>query len=68
MFTDFGEMGGGGSNMMFEEMFFPMGGSGMHGMNGGGRRQQKDATVLHDLPVSLEDICNGTTKRMKITK
>lgn len=40
---------------------------GMH-MNGGARRQQKDATVHHDLPVSLEDICKGTTKKMKITK
>lgn len=44
---------------------FPMGG--IH-MNGGARRQQKDATVHHDLPVSLEDICKGCTKKMKITK
>lgn len=54
--------------MMFEEMFFPMGAGGMHGMNGGNRRQHKDATVLHDLPVALEDILKGTTKKMKITK
>jgi DnaJ-class molecular chaperone len=71
MFTDFGGMsGGGGPDILFgdgEGMFgFPMGG--MHGMNGGARRQQKDATVHHDLPVSLEDICKGTTKKMKITK
>lgn len=70
MFTDFGGMNAGGPDIFFtssnagEDMFgFPMG-----GMNGGARRQQKDATVHHDLPVSLEDILKGTTKKMKITK
>lgn len=66
MFTDFG--GSGGPDILFggggEDMFgFP----GMH-QSGGARRQQKDATVHHDLPVSLEDICKGTMKKMKITK
>ncbi|KAI6228625.1 DnaJ domain-containing protein [Aphelenchoides fujianensis] len=67
IFTDFGGMGGGGPEMMFggEDLFgFP----GMHMNGGGARRQQKDATVQHDLPVSLEDICKGCTKKMKITK
>ena len=51
-----------------EDIFGFPGMGGMH-MNGGGqRRQQKDATVHHDLPVSLEDICKGCTKKMKITK
>jgi DnaJ-class molecular chaperone len=53
---------------MFDEgsMFgFP----GMHGGGGGhARRQKQDPTVQHDLPVSLEDICNGCTKKMKITR
>lgn len=34
----------------------------------GGRRQKQDPTVQHDLPVSLEDICTGCTKKMKITR
>jgi len=69
IFTDFSGMSG-GPDILFgggEDMFgFPMGG--MHMNGGGGRRQQKDATVHHDLPVSLEDICKGCTKKMKITK
>jgi len=41
---------------------------GMGGGQGRGRGQKKDPTVQHDLPVSLEDICNGCTKKMKITR
>ncbi|KAI6172255.1 J domain-containing protein [Aphelenchoides besseyi] len=71
IFADFTGMGGGmgGPEMMFggDDMFggFP---GGMHMNGGGARRQQKDATVQHDLPVSLEDIAKGCTKKMKITK
>ncbi|KAI1726769.1 dnaJ domain-containing protein [Ditylenchus destructor] len=32
------------------------------------RRQKQDPPVHHDLPVSLEDICTGCTKKMKITR
>jgi len=70
MFTDFSDMGGGGGSGIFfggDDMFGFPGMGGIH-MNGGSRRQHKDATVHHDLPVSLEDIYKGTTKKMKITK
>lgn len=49
---------------MFGDDIFGFGGGGMH--HGMGKR--KDATVQHDLPVSLEDIYKGCTKKMKITK
>lgn len=42
---------------------------GMHGMgHGGGRRQRQDPTVQHELPVALEDIYKGCTKKMRITR
>ncbi|TMS34571.1 hypothetical protein L596_002134 [Steinernema carpocapsae] len=56
-------MGGGGGN----QMFFGGGGA-ENGMNFGQRRPKQDATVQHDLFVSLEDINNGCVKKMKITR
>uniref|UniRef100_A0AC35TTN0 J domain-containing protein n=1 Tax=Rhabditophanes sp. KR3021 TaxID=114890 RepID=A0AC35TTN0_9BILA len=69
MFKTMFNMGGGGGFSPFGpqaggEAFF--GNQAMHG--GHGRKQKQDPTIQHDLPVSLEDIFSGTTKRMKITK
>uniref|UniRef100_A0AC34R6K6 J domain-containing protein n=1 Tax=Panagrolaimus sp. JU765 TaxID=591449 RepID=A0AC34R6K6_9BILA len=68
MFSDFGGFGGaGGPDIMFstgDDFGFPMGGMG----HGGGRRQRQDPTVQHELPVSLEDIYKGCTKKMRITR
>uniref|UniRef100_A0AC34QHT1 Chaperone DnaJ C-terminal domain-containing protein n=1 Tax=Panagrolaimus sp. JU765 TaxID=591449 RepID=A0AC34QHT1_9BILA len=47
-----------------DDFGFPMGGMG----HGGGRRQRQDPTVQHELPVSLEDIYKGCTKKMRITR
>ena len=69
-----GGMGGGGGGT---RMFF---GGGGHGFDGGdfdggsgmyqphGRRKQQDPAVVRDLPVALEDIYNGASKRMKIKR
>lgn len=65
MFTEF-TFGGNGPDMMFDDPFNFMGmGMGGHGQS---RRQKQDPPVHHDLPVSLEDICAGCTKKMKITR
>lgn len=39
-----------------------------HGGGGGSRKQRQDPTITHQLPVSLEDIFSGKTKKMKITR
>lgn len=45
---------------------------GRHGFSTGGspfgRRKEQDKPIVRDLPVSLEDICTGCTKKMKITR
>jgi len=67
MFADFGGFGGpGGADFMFTggEDF----GFGMPGMGHGRRAQRQDPTVQHELPVSLEDIYKGCTKKMRITR
>ncbi|PAA54289.1 hypothetical protein BOX15_Mlig016115g2 [Macrostomum lignano] len=38
------------------------------GGGGGGRRARKDPPIHHDLSVSLEDVLNGCTKKIKITR
>lgn len=43
-------------------------GFGMPGMGHGRRAQRQDPTVQHELPVSLEDIYKGCTKKMRITR
>jgi len=67
MFSEFtfGGANAGGPDVLFGEDLFGFG-----GMHGGGmpRRPKQDPTVQHDLPVSLEDICKGCTKKMKITR
>jgi DnaJ-class molecular chaperone len=39
-----------------------------HGMGHGGRKKHQDPPIQHDLQVSLEDIFNGTQKKMKISR
>lgn len=45
---------------------------GRQGFSSGGqpfhRRKEQDKPIVRDLPVSLEDICTGCTKKMKITR
>lgn len=68
LFGDFGFSNGGGqSEVIFDDPFSAFGGGG-HMSGGHVRRQKQDPTVQHELPVSLEDICIGCTKKMKITK
>jgi len=59
--------GGGGSPFDIFDMFF---GGGMGGMGGGHRHRgpQKGKDVVHQLKVSLEDMYNGTTKRLSLQK
>jgi len=54
-FGTFGGMSGMGRN------------TGMSGMSGNHKKHQ-DPAIMHDLPVALEDIYRGTTKKMKITR
>lgn len=78
-----GRNGGVDENMDTDDPFahFGMGGSGMggfsrsfsSGMGGlGGHssvvKKQQDPAVVHDLQVSLEEILNGCTKKMKISR
>jgi DnaJ-class molecular chaperone len=61
---------GGGPDVLFGDDLFGFGGMG-GGAPGGHRRQpmqKQDPTVTHELPVSLEDLAQGTTKKMKITR
>jgi len=72
------EGGGGGgmhSPMDIFDMFFGGGGGGMGGMGGmfggmgGGRRGPKRTkNLMHQLSVSLEDMYNGTTRKLALQK
>lgn len=65
MHRQFFSFGGGGPEFM--ETDDPMfGGGGMR--MAGGRRQRKDPPVHHDLYVTLDEVNNGATKKMKITR
>lgn len=74
MFTEFAFGGGGadgGPEVMFGDNLFGFGGFG--GMNQGGhgmprQRPRQDAAITHELPISLEDLNKGCTKKMKITR
>ena len=62
------EGGGGGgfsSPMDLFEMFFNMDG-GMGG--GGGRRRRKNADVIHQLSVTLEELYKGTVRKLAVQK
>ncbi|KAK7508288.1 hypothetical protein BaRGS_00000527 [Batillaria attramentaria] len=41
---------------------------GGHGRGGMGRRKHQDPAVVKDLQVSLEEVLNGTSKKLKITR
>ncbi|KAL0241751.1 hypothetical protein GEMRC1_006986 [Eukaryota sp. GEM-RC1] len=62
-----GGMGGGNPFDIFESMFGGMGGMG--GMGGRGRRQRSTAEdIVHEMSVSLEDLYNSKTKRIRVTR
>jgi len=60
--------GGGGGHNPFDifDMFF--GGGGGMGGHRGRRGPQKGKDVVHTLGVSLDDMCNGVTKRLSLSK
>ena len=65
--------GGGGSPFdIFEAMFggnpFGPGGGGGRGGSGRGSRQRKGEDVVHGLKLSLEELYNGTTKKLSLAK
>ncbi|XP_058085269.1 dnaJ protein homolog 2-like [Magnolia sinica] len=60
--------GGGGSHNPFDifESFF--GGGAFGGGSSRGRRQRQGDDVVHNLKVSLEDLYNGTSKKLSLSK
>lgn len=65
----FGPSSGGHEDMDTDDD--PFGGfGGFHGGHGHGghMRKRKDSAVVRELPVALEDIYKGTTKKLKITR
>lgn len=60
--------GGGGSHNPFDifESFF--GGGGFGGGSSRGRRQKQGDDVVHSLKVSLEDLYNGTSKKLSLSR
>lgn len=63
----FGPGGGGHEGMDVDDD--PFGGfGGFPGGPGAPRRKRKDSAVVRELPVALEDIFKGTTKKLKITR
>merc|ERR550532_1537864 len=69
-YDKFGEEGldgdGGGDPTDIFEAFF--GGGGRRGGGGGGRKRQKTKDVVQPMKVTLEQIYNGQTKKMAITR
>lgn len=67
-------MGGGGASHnpfdIFESFFggSPFGGSGFGGGSSRGRRQKQGEDVVHPLKVSLEDLYNGTSKKLSLSR
>ena len=39
-----------------------------HGQHGGKEQRMQDPTIVKEVPVSLEDICKGVDKKMKISR
>jgi len=82
MFSMFGGGGGGGNTRIFTTRRMAGGDDMMDFDDGGGNdiyasfgghhtrrgQQRQDPPVVHDLPVSLEDLLHGITKKMKITR
>ena len=66
VFTNFG--GHGPEHMDVDDDPFGGFGGGPSMMGGPPRRKRQDSAVVRDLPVSLEDIYKGTTKKLKITR
>ncbi|KAL0904226.1 hypothetical protein M5K25_026310 [Dendrobium thyrsiflorum] len=60
--------GGGGAHNPFDifEQFF--GGGGFGGGSSRGRRQKHGEDVVHTLKVSLEDLYNGTSKKLSLSR
>jgi DnaJ family protein A protein 2 len=63
-------LGGGGGGMhdpfdIFQSFF---GGSSFGGGSSRGRRQRRGEDVVHPLKVSLEDLFNGTTKKLSLSR
>ena len=52
----------------FGSMFSGMGGMGGMGGTKRSRGPVKDAPIQRELPVSLEDLYSGCTKKLKITR
>lgn len=67
-------MGGGGASHnpfdIFESFFggSPFGGGGFGGGSSRGRRQKQGEDVVHPLKVSLEDLYNGTSKKLSLSR
>ncbi|KAK3154811.1 hypothetical protein QOZ80_2BG0195370 [Eleusine coracana subsp. coracana] len=65
-------MGGGSSSDfhspfdIFEQLF--QGGGGFGGGSSRGRRQKRGDDVVHTMKVSLEDLYNGTTKKLSLSR
>ncbi|CAM6051597.1 unnamed protein product [Sphagnum compactum] len=77
VYDQFGEdalkegMGGATHNPfdIFESLFGGGGGSAFGGGSGrGGRRQRRGEDVVHPLKVSLEDLYNGTSKKLSLSR
>ncbi|KAG9149114.1 hypothetical protein Leryth_010704 [Lithospermum erythrorhizon] len=60
--------GGGGMNDPFDIFQSFFGGSPFGGGSSRGRRQRRGEDVVHPLKVSLEDLFNGTTKKLSISR
>jgi DnaJ family protein A protein 2 len=63
--------GGGGADMhspfdIFEQLFG--GGGGFGGGSSRGRRQKRGEDVVHTMKVSLEDLYNGATKKLSLSR
>ena len=62
--------GGGGGHDPFDifQSFFGGGGSPFGGGSSRGRRQRRGEDVVHPLKVSLEDLYNGTSKKLSLSR
>ncbi|KAH9298259.1 hypothetical protein KI387_029941 [Taxus chinensis] len=61
-------MGGGGGHDPFDIFQSFFGGSFGGGAGRGGRRQKRGEDVVHPLKVSLEDLYNGTSKKLSLSR